>query len=79
MRLVHQRLEQAGLVAEMIIERGLGDLRVADDVLDRRGGVAGVGEMLQRRTQDLLPRLGRFVAWAIKTYRTVGKKRRFVK
>ena len=56
MRLVDQRLEQRGLVAKMIIQRRLGDLRVADDLLDGRGRVAGVGEMLQRRPQNMRAR-----------------------
>jgi len=57
-RLIDQRLEQIRFVAEMIIQRGLGDLRGADDLLDGRGRVAAIGEMLQRRPENLLPRLG---------------------
>ena len=43
-RLVDERLKQAGLVLEMIIKRGLGNLRVVHDVLDGRGRIAGVRE-----------------------------------
>ena len=55
-RLADQRLEQARLVAEIIIQRRLGHLRVADDLLDGRGRIAAVGEALERRPEDLSPR-----------------------
>ena len=53
MRLMHQRLEQAGLVLEMIIERGLGEFGGVHDVLHRRRGVARMGEVFERRPQKL--------------------------
>ena len=83
---VDQRLEQAFLVAEVIIERGFGDLRLVGDVLHRSSGIAAVGEEFQANIKQALARIGgRFghggprsqelVRGQYNTYRSVGKAR----
>ena len=78
-RLGHERLEQAGLVLEMIIERGLGQFGLVHDVLHRRGGVARMGEVFERRPQKLPPGPRNVHRLGHKTYRTVGNGRHGVK
>ena len=55
-RLADQRLKQARLVAEIIIQRRLGHFCVIHDLLDGRGGVTPVGKPLECRPEDLSPR-----------------------
>ena len=61
----HQRLEQRLLVAEVEIERALGDARALRHVVEPGRLEAVRGEHRQRRGQDrLAPRLGRNLAGA---------------
>ena len=54
--LVHQRLEEVGLVLEVVVKRRLGYGGSIDNVLHGRGGISATGEALERRPQDMLPR-----------------------
>ena len=54
------REEQVFLVPEVVVERALGDARLARDAVDRGALVAVAGEAVDRRRQHLLARrLGR--------------------
>src|SRR5262249_25913953 len=48
----HEFLEQALLVAEVEIDRALGDARAARDIIEPRGGKAPRGEFLERGGED---------------------------
>jgi hypothetical protein len=53
-----RRGEQRPLVAELVVDRDLGNARIGCDLLDRGGGIAMVEEVVRRRIDDRLP-LGR--------------------
>ena len=57
-RRAHQLLEQALLVAEVEINRALGDAGAARDIVEAGRSEARGGEFFERRREDRIPPLG---------------------